>query len=46
MFHVSMFQKYTLDPAHVVDCGGIIVDTDETFKEGRVRIMDSQDLVL
>ena len=28
VFHVSMFQKYTLDPAHVVDWGGIIVDID------------------
>ena len=34
MFHVSMLRKYTPDPSHVVDWGGIVVDTDETFKEG------------
>ena len=26
VFHVSMLRKYILDPAHVVDWGGIIVD--------------------
>ena len=46
VFHVSMLQKYTPDPAHVVDWGGIVVDTNETFKEGPVRIMDSRDQVL
>ena len=43
VFHVSMLRKYTPDPTHVVDWGGIIVDTNETFEEGPVRIMDSQD---
>ena len=46
VFQVSMLQKYTLDPAHVVDWGAIIVDTDETFKEGPMRILDSRDQVL
>ena len=46
MFHVSMLQKYTQDPAHVVDWGGIIVDIDGTFEEGPVSIMDSRDQVL
>ena len=46
VFHVSMLRKYTPDPAHVVDWGGIIVDTDVTFEEGLVRIMDSRDEVL
>ena len=32
VFHVSMLQKYTLDPAHVVDWGWIIIDTDGTFE--------------
>ena len=41
-----MLQKYTLDPAHVVDWGEIEVDTDGTFEEEPVRIMDSQDQVL
>ena len=43
VFRVSMLWKYTLDPAHVVDCGGIIVDTDGTFDEGPTCILDSRD---
>ena len=46
VFHVSMLLRYTLDPAHVVDWGEIEVDTDGTFKEGPVCIMDSRDQVL
>ena len=46
VFHVSMFQKYTPDPAHVVDWGQIEVNTDETFEEGPVCILDSRDQVL
>ena len=46
VFHVSMLQKYTLDPAHVVDWGEITINTDRTFEEGPVRILDSRDQVL
>ena len=46
VFHVSMLRKYTPDPAHVVDWGQIEVDTDETFEEGSVCILDSRDQVL
>ena len=46
VFHVSMLRKYIPDPAHVVDCGQIEVDTDETFEEGPVCILDSRDQVL
>ena len=46
VFHVSMLRRYTPDPAHVVDWGEIEVDTDETFEEGPVCIMDSQDQIL
>ena len=46
VFHVSMLRKYTPDPAHVVDWGKIEVDTDETFEEGPVCIVDSRDQVL
>ena len=46
VFHVSMLQRYTLDPVHVVDWGEIEVDTDRTFKEGPVCIMDIRDQVL
>ena len=46
VFHVSMLRKYTLDPAHVVDWGQIKIDTDETFEEEPVCILDSRDQVL
>ena len=46
VFHVSMLRKYTLDAAHVVDWGGIVVDTDGTLEKGPVRIMDIGDQVL
>ena len=46
VFHVSMLRRYTPDPAHVVDWGEIEVDTDGTFKEGPVCILDSHDQVL
>ena len=46
IFHVSMLRKYTPDPAHVVDWGQIEVDTDGTFEEGPVCILESRDRVL
>ena len=46
MFHVSMLRKYTPNPTHVVDWEEIVVDTDGTFEEGLVRIMDNRDKVL
>ena len=46
VFHVSMIRKYIPDPAHVVDWGQIEVDTDGTFEEGPVCILDSRDKVL
>ena len=45
-FHVSMLWKYTPDPAHVVDWGQIEVDTDETFEEGPLCMVDNRDQVL
>ena len=46
VLHVSRLRKYTPDPAHVVDWGQIEVETDGTFKEGPVCILDSRDKVL
>ena len=46
VFHVSMLQKYTPDPTHVVDWGQIEVDTDGNFEEGPVCNLDSRDQVL
>ena len=41
VFHVSMLRKYTPNPTHVVDWGEITVDTNGTFEEGPVCILDS-----
>ena len=46
VFHVSMIRKYTPDPAHVLDWGQIEIDTDGTFEEGPVCMVDSRDQVL
>ena len=46
VFHVSMLLKYTPDPAHVVDWGQIEVDTNGTFVEGPVCIVDNRYQVL
>ena len=46
VFHVSMLRRYTPDPAHVVDWEEIKVDTDGTFEEGPMCIMDKWDQVL
>ena len=46
VFHFSMLRKYTPDPTHVVDGGQIEVDTDVTFEEGLVCILDSRDQIL
>ena len=45
-FHVSMLRRYTSDSAHVVDWGQVEIDTDVTFEEGPVCIVDSRDRVL
>ena len=46
IFDVSMLWKYTPDPTHVLDWGELVVDTDETFEEGPVYVMDNRDQVL
>ena len=46
VFHVSMLRRYTPNLSHVVDWGEIEVDTDGTFEEGPMCIMDSRDKVL
>ena len=46
VFPVFMLRNYTPDSAHVVDWGQIEVDTDGTFEEGPVCIVDSRDQVL
>ena len=46
VFHVSILREYPPDLTHVVDWGEITVDTNGTFEEGPVRIMDNRDQVL
>ena len=46
VFHVSMLRKYTPDPAHMVDWGELFIDTDGSFEEGLVRMVESRDQVL
>ena len=46
VFQISTLQKYTPDPTPVVDWGKITVDTNGTFEEGPVCILDSRDYVL
>ena len=46
VFHVSMLRKYIPNPAHIVHWGWIIVDTNGTFEEGPVHVLDSRDQVL
>ena len=41
-----MLRKYTIDPAHVVDWTELVIDANEAFKEGPVRIIDSREQVL
>ena len=41
-----MVRKYTPEPTHLMDWGELIIDTNETFEGGLVRIMDSRDKVL
>ena len=43
---MSKLWKYTLDPTHVVDWDELIIDTDGTFEEGPVLIMDSRNQLL
>ena len=40
-----MLQKYTPDPAHVLDWGELVIDVGGIFEEGLVRIMDSREQV-
>ena len=43
VFHVSILQKYTPDPTHVMNWGELVIDVDGTLEEGSVSIMDSLD---
>ncbi|XP_070015152.1 uncharacterized protein [Nicotiana sylvestris] len=42
VFHVSMLRKYHGDPSHVLDFSTIQLDTDLTYEEEPVAILDRQ----
>ena len=46
VFYIFILRRYTPDPTHVLDWGEIEVDTDGTFEEGPVCILDNRDQVL
>ena len=43
---MSSYSRSTPQIRLVMDWGELVVDADETFEEGPVRIMDSQEQVL
>ena len=45
-YSMSPYPRSTPRIRLVVDWGELVVDVDETFKEGPVRIMDSREQVL
>ena len=45
-YSMSSYSRSTPRIQLVMDWGELMVDTDETFEEGPVRIMDSQEQVL
>ena len=40
VFHVSMLKKYIIDPSHVLDYLGLLLDDRLTLEEHPVRILD------
>ena len=46
IFHVSMLQKYELDPSHVLDWTNLEVDEDASYEERPVWVLDRRDQVL
>ena len=46
VFHVSMLKKYISDPSHILHQEPVEVQTDMTYEEKPVRILDREDKVL
>ena len=46
VFHVSMLKKYVPDPSHVLSQEPIEVQTDLTYEERPVQILDREEKVL
>ena len=46
VFHVSMLKKYVHDPSHVLHQEPVEVNTDLTYEEKPVQILDREEKVL
>ena len=46
VFHVSMLRKYHPDPSHVLDWSHIEFESDVSYEERPIRILDSREQVL
>ena len=46
VFHVLMLRKYIIDPSHVLDYSGLLLDEHLTLEEYPVRLLDREERVL
>ena len=46
VFHISMLKKYVPDPSHVLNQEPVEVETDLTYEEMPVRILNREEKVL
>ena len=46
VFHVSMLRKYILDESHILSYGDLALDSDLSYEERPVQVLDRKDKVL
>lgn len=46
VFHVSMLRKYILDESHILSYGDLVLDSDLSYEEQPVQVLDRKDKVL
>lgn len=46
VFHVSMLRKHEPDPSHVLDWTELELESDVSYEERPLRVLDSRDQVL
>ena len=46
VFHVSMLRKYEPDPSHVISWAELSIDSDASYEEAPVQILDTREQVL
>src|SRR5262249_28358717 len=42
VFHVSMLKKYLVDPSHVIDHPPVVIQSDLSYEEHPIRILDQK----